>query len=105
MKKITLPIVIATTVILLIISLSICAYSYSLNMERLLDENVGLQDALKKRNAYILDENKGLTLQQFKEKHAIMRALDAFETEGNMIYYNRLYFQFNSENGLLESVE
>jgi len=66
MKKI-FPILIIITVISLIISLSVCAYSYSLNMERLLDENASLQDALKKRNAFILDENKGLTLQQFKE--------------------------------------
>jgi hypothetical protein len=74
-------------------------------MEILSSENADLKDSIKKRNDYILDKNKGLTRQQFKEKHAITRALDRFETEGNMIYYNRLYFIFSRENDLLESVE
>ena len=76
----------------------------SLNFEALRGQVIDLEYRMEKRDVFILEHNKGLTLEQFKEKHHIIRKLDPYEAEGNMIYFDRLYFHFN-ESGILESIE
>ena len=79
-------------------------YGCAINYEDLRANVIDLNENIEKKDSFILDQNKGLTMELFKRKFHITRTLAPYEVKESMIYFSRLYFHFN-ENGFLESIE
>jgi len=103
-KKISIISILVVTNIVAISAALIFYSAMRLGINELVEEeNHHLSLKVRKLKGYILSENEGLTIKQFKEKHQIGDKEEDYVNDPNIVGYSLLFFKF--KNGVINDIE